>query len=109
MLAMVTGGSRGIGKAIALDLAAAGYDLILTYNSKKDAALAVVAAVESKGRKAMAVQLDVSKGEACERAVEELVKEQGCPDALINNAGITKDGLFAMMSRESWEGVLDTN
>jgi 3-oxoacyl-[acyl-carrier protein] reductase len=109
MLALVTGGSRGIGKAIALDLAAAGYDLILTYNSKKDAALEVVAAVESKGRKALAVQLDVSAADACEKAVEELVKQHGCPDVLVNNAGMTKDGLFAMMSRDSWDAVLDTN
>src|SRR3712207_5107136 len=108
-LALVTGGSRGIGRAIALDLAGAGFDLILTYNTKHEAAAEVVAAIESKGRKAWAVQLDVAAGEATEKRVTELVTEHGCPDALVNNAGICKDGLFPMMSRDSWESVIDTN
>jgi 3-oxoacyl-[acyl-carrier protein] reductase len=108
-LALVTGGSRGIGRAIALDLASAGFDLIVTYNTKKDAADAVVAAIEAKGRKACAVQLDVAAGEVAEKRVTDLVTEHGCPDALINNAGITKDGLFPMMSRDSWENVINTN
>jgi 3-oxoacyl-[acyl-carrier protein] reductase len=108
-LALVTGASRGIGRAIALDLAKAGYDLILTCRSQRDAALEVAKLVEALGRIAHVALLDVAAKEAAEAVVTQLITEHGCPDALVNNAGITHDGMFAMMSRDSWDSVIDTN
>lgn len=109
ILALVTGGSRGIGKAIVEALAAAGYDLILTYNSRKDAAEEVAEWVRGLDRQCHVVQLDVGAAAAAEETVKGLVKDIGCPDALINNAGIVRDDLFAMMGRDSWSSVIDTN
>ncbi len=108
-LAMVTGASRGIGRAIALDLARAGFDLIVTYHSRKDAALEVKGAIEALGREATVVELDIGSGAAAEEIVTALVVEKGCPDALVNNAGLARDALFAMMSRDSWDAVIATN
>lgn len=108
-LAMITGASRGIGRAIALDLAEAGFDAIITYRARRESAEEVAGLIRDKGRTCHVVELDVGSGEACENRVTELVGELGCPDALVNNAGVTKDTLFAMMSRESWQSVLDTN
>jgi len=108
-LAFVTGASRGIGRAIALDLAAAGFDLVITYKTKRDAALAVAESIQARGRTAQAVALDLGAGAEAEAQVAELVQQHGCPDALINNAGMTHDGMFAMMSRDSWQDVIDAN
>ena len=108
-LALVTGASRGIGKAIALDLARNGHDIILVFNARGDAAEKVAAEISALGRAAHLAQIDVGKGAAAEEQVAELVKNHGCPDALVNNAGITRDGLFAMMSHESWDAVIATN
>ena len=108
-LALVTGASRGIGRAVALDLAKVGFDLVLNYNTQKEAAEAVAEEIRALGRTAELAQFDVAAGESTEAAVAELVERLGCPDALVNNAGITRDGLFPMMGRESWEKVLATN
>jgi 3-oxoacyl-[acyl-carrier protein] reductase len=108
-LALVTGASRGIGRAIAVDLARAGYDLIVTYLSRRDDALAVQAEIGALGRKAEVAELDVGAGAAAEEKVAALVAQHGCPDALVNNAGLTRDTLFAMMGRESWETVINAN
>jgi len=108
-LALVTGGSRGIGKAICLALADDGYDIIINYHSRREAAEEVAALVGERGRTAHLAQFDVGAGAAAEEAVTALVKDHGCPDALVNNAGITRDGLFAMLGRESWEQVIATN
>ncbi|MBI3179051.1 MAG: 3-oxoacyl-ACP reductase FabG [Deltaproteobacteria bacterium] len=108
-LALVTGASRGIGRAIALDLARAGYDLIATYRARVAQAEEVAAEIGKLGRTAHIVQLDIGGGDATEKQVGELVEKHGCPDALINNAGMTRDGLFAMMGRESWEQVVGAN
>lgn len=108
-LAFVTGASRGIGRAIALDLARAGFDLMITYQSKRDAALEVQQELEALGRKVHVAELDVGAGAAAEEKVQALVTEHGCPDALVNNAGLTRDTMFAMMGRESWSQVIDTN
>ena len=98
--ALVTGGSRGIGKAIAAELAGAGATVVVGYRSGADEAEAV--ASELGGR---AVQADVSQAEDAQR----LVEEAGDVDILVNNAGVTRDGLLARMSDEDWQVVLDTN
>jgi 3-oxoacyl-[acyl-carrier protein] reductase len=98
--ALVTGGSRGIGKAIAAELADAGATVVLGYRSGADEAEGV--ASEIGGR---AVQADVSEAEDAQR----LVEEAGDIDILVNNAGVTRDGLLARMPDEDWRVVLDTN
>lgn len=108
-LALVTGASRGIGRAIALDLARAGFDIVLAYRSQREAALQVGEEIGALGRTVHVVELDVGKGAAAEDKVAALVAEHGCPDALVNNAGVTRDGLFAMMGREAWTEILETN
>jgi 3-oxoacyl-[acyl-carrier protein] reductase len=98
--ALVTGGSRGIGRAIALELAGAGASVVVGYRSGKDEAEAV--AEEAGGR---AVQADVSDAEEAAR----LVADAGEPDVLINNAGLTRDGLLPRMADEDWRDVIETN
>ena len=98
--ALVTGGSRGIGKAIAAELAGAGASVVVGYRSGADEAQAV--ASEIGGR---AVQADVAQAEDAQR----LVEEAGDVDILVNNAGVTRDGLLARMSDDDWRVVLDTN
>jgi 3-oxoacyl-[acyl-carrier protein] reductase len=98
--ALVTGGSRGIGRAIALELAQAGASVTLSYRSGKDEAEEV--AREAGGR---AVQADVSKVDDAKR----LVDEAGELDILVNNAGVTRDGVIARMSDEDWNEVIETN
>ena len=98
--ALVTGGSRGIGRAIAAELAAAGATVVLGYRSGGDEAEGVAA--EIGGR---AVQADVSQPEDAQR----LVEEAGDIDILVNNAGVTRDGLLARMSDDDWRIVVDTN
>jgi 3-oxoacyl-[acyl-carrier protein] reductase len=98
--ALVTGGSRGIGRAIALELGRAGASVVVGYRSGADEAEAV--AQEAGGR---AVQADVSDPEQAKR----LVEEAGDLDILVNNAGVTRDGLLARMSDEDWRTVLETN
>ena len=99
-LALVTGGSRGIGRAIAVELANAGAQVVVGYRSGADEAGQVAA--EIGGR---AVQADVSDPEQAAR----LVEEAGAIDILVNNAGLTRDGLIARMSDEDWRTVIDTN
>jgi 3-oxoacyl-[acyl-carrier protein] reductase len=98
--ALVTGGSRGIGRAIALELGRAGASVVVGYRSGRDEAEAVAA--ESGGR---AVQADVSDADSA----RSLVEDAGDLDILVNNAGITRDGLLARMSDEDWRDVLETN
>jgi 3-oxoacyl-[acyl-carrier protein] reductase len=99
-LALVTGGSRGIGRAIAVELARAGADVVVGYRAGRDEAEAV--AKEIGGR---SVQADVSAPDEAAR----LVEEAGDLDILVNNAGLTRDGLIARMSDEDWRAVIDTN
>lgn len=107
--ALVTGASRGIGRAIALALAAEGADVVVNYAGSEAAAKEVAAEIEAMGRKAFVVQADISSNEAATAMVDEVVKEFGRIDILINNAGITRDGLLMRMKEEDWDAVLTTN
>jgi 3-oxoacyl-[acyl-carrier protein] reductase len=99
-LALVTGASRGIGRAIAEELARAGASVVLGYRSGKDEAEELAAAIGGR-----AVQADVSSSEEAKR----LVAEAGDVDVLVNNAGLTRDGLLARMSDDDWRTVIETN
>ena len=107
--ALVTGASRGIGKAIALKLAAAGANVVVNYRSSIDAVKEVVAEIEALGAKALAVQGDVSDFAAVEKLMEEVVAHFGSIDILVNNAGITKDTLLLRMKEEDFDTVIDIN
>jgi 3-oxoacyl-[acyl-carrier protein] reductase len=107
--ALVTGASRGIGKSIALELAEAGADVAFTYGQSVDAAKSVLAAIESKGVRAMMIQADASDFAAAQATIDEIVKTWGGIDILVNNAGITRDGLILRMTEEQWDAVIQTN
>ena len=107
--ALVTGASRGIGRAIALALAAEGADIAVNYAGNQAAAEAVAAEIEAMGRKALIIQADISSNEAATAMVEHVAKELGRVDILVNNAGITRDGLLMRMKEADWDAVLTTN
>ncbi len=107
--ALVTGASRGIGKAIALALAAKGYAVALNYAGNAAAADAVKAEIEAAGGKAFTIQGDVSKAEDVDRIFKAVKDEFGGLDVLVNNAGITRDGLLIRMKEENWDAVLSTD
>ena len=108
-VALVTGASRGIGKAIALMLAENGADIAVNFAGSTAAAEAVAAEIEKMGRKAILVQGDVSKADVCVEIVDKVVSELGHIDILVNNAGITRDTLLLRMKEEDWDAVLNTN
>ena len=108
-VALVTGASRGIGAAVAKRLAAGGAVVAINYAGRADAAAEVVAAIESHGGTATAFQADVSDPAACAALVDDVVARFGRIDVLVNNAGITRDGLLVRMSDDDWRAVLDTN
>jgi 3-oxoacyl-[acyl-carrier protein] reductase len=108
-VALVTGASRGIGAAIAETLAREGFDVAVGYGSDVDGAARTVAAVTAAGRRAIALQADVSDETEAGELVEAAEAELGPLDAIILNAGITRDGLFMRMSTEDWRAVIDTN
>lgn len=108
-IAVVTGGSRGIGRAICLHLARSGATVIVNYVSRPDAAEATVAAIKENGGNGAAYQFNVSDADQVQAAFKKIVADFGRVDILVNNAGITRDGLVAMMKEESWDEVLDTN
>ncbi len=107
--AVVTGGSRGIGRAIALQLAEKGANVVVNYTSREDAALAVVREIEAMGVSGMAVKADVSKGEEVENLVNEVLNTFGSIDILVNNAGITRDNLIMRMTEQDFDDVISTN
>ncbi len=107
--ALVTGGSRGIGRAIVLRLATQGADVAFTYKGNADAAAKTVAAVEALGRRALAIQGDASLAETAEPVVKAVLEAFGKIDILVNNAGVTRDDLIMRMSAEAWREVLETN
>lgn len=108
-IAVVTGGSRGIGAAIAKKLASRGMTVIINYCGSEDRALAVKSAIEAAGGQAEAWRCDVSDCGQCEAFVKAVMKKYGRIDVLVNNAGITRDGLMMCMSDENFSRVIDTN
>jgi 3-oxoacyl-[acyl-carrier protein] reductase len=107
--ALVTGGSRGIGRAIALRLAEQGADVAFSYRGNEAAAKETAAAIEGFGGKAVMIQADHSQPEAGDIVVKAALEAFGKVDILVNNAGITRDDLIMRMSLEAWQSVIDTN
>jgi 3-oxoacyl-[acyl-carrier protein] reductase len=106
---LVTGSSRGIGRAIALRLANAGYDLVLHCRSRREEAEQVRAEIEASGRGARVLQFDISDRAACVAALEADVAAHGAYYGVVCNAGLTRDGAFPALSDEDWDQVLRTN
>ena len=106
---LVTGGSRGIGKAAALACAREGAHIIINYAGNVKAAEETVKEISDLGQKCLAVQADISKLADVERLIEEATAEFGKIDILVNNAGITRDGLLMRMKEEDWDAVIETN
>lgn len=107
--ALVTGASRGIGRSIALQLAEEGYNVAVNYAGNKDKAEAVVAEIKDKGVEAFAIQADVANPDEVKDMIQEVVKQFGSLDALVNNAGITRDNLLMRMKEQEWDDVINTN
>ena len=107
--AIVTGGSRGIGRAIAKELASRGANVAFNYTRNREMADELVAELQGSGARAKAFQADVTDFAASEAMVKAVKTEFGSIDYLVNNAGITRDKLIMMMSKEDWDAVIDTN
>jgi len=107
--ALVTGGSRGIGKAIGLRLARQGADVAFSFRGNAEAAKATVDEIESIGTKALAIQGDVKDPASAETVVKAALDAFGKVDILVNNAGVTRDDLIMRMSEDAWREVLETN
>ena len=108
-VAIVTGSSRGIGRAIAVELARQGCIVVVNYAANAALAEEVVALIAREGGEACAVQADVTLGPQAQALVDAAVAAYGTVDILVNNAGITRDTLLMRMSEEDWDAVLDTN
>jgi 3-oxoacyl-[acyl-carrier protein] reductase len=106
---LVTGSSRGIGRAIALRLAQAGFDIVLHCRSRRDEAQAVQAQIEALGRQARILQFDVAERSACREQLEADVEAHGAYYGVVCNAGLTRDGAFPALSEEDWDLVMRTN
>ena len=106
---IVTGGTRGIGRAIALELARRGADVAINYAKSADAAESLKAEIEAMGQRALAVQCDVASTEAAAEMVKQTKEAFGRIDYLVNNAGITRDNLILRMKEDDWDAVMDTN
>ncbi|MDO4298096.1 MAG: 3-oxoacyl-[acyl-carrier-protein] reductase [Lachnospiraceae bacterium] len=107
--ALVTGGGRGIGRAIALTLAEYGADVAVNYSGSREKAEQTAGEIRAMGRQAVAIQADVSRQEDCVRMFQEVSTAFGGIDILVNNAGITRDNLAVRMSGEEFDQVIDTN
>ncbi|GIP36765.1 3-oxoacyl-[acyl-carrier-protein] reductase FabG [Paenibacillus sp. J31TS4] len=108
-IALVTGASRGIGRAIALELAEAGADVVVNYAGSEAAADETVRLIEEKGRRSFKVKADVSSAEQVDAMVKQTLDEFGRLDILVNNAGITRDNLIMRMKEEEFDAVIATN
>jgi 3-oxoacyl-[acyl-carrier protein] reductase len=107
--AIVTGGTRGIGKAIVEELAKRGANVAFNYSKSADEAEKLLSAIEAAGGKAFAAQCDVANTEAAADFVKQVAAEFGTVDLLVNNAGITRDQLMLRMKEDDWDAVIDTN
>ena len=108
-VALVTGASRGIGRQIALTLAAQNAFVIVNYNGSKDKAEETVSEIKTAGGDAVSYKCNVSDFEECQQMITAIIKEYKHIDILVNNAGITRDGLIMKMSEDEYDAVLDTN
>lgn len=108
-IAVVTGGARGIGRAIALALAEEGAEVVINYHHSEERSMAVKEEIEARAGKAAVMQCDVSDYESCERFVSAVAEMYGRIDIWVNNAGITKDQLLMRMSEEAFDEVIETN
>lgn len=108
-VALITGASRGIGRACAIKMAELGADVAVNYSSNRALAEEVVKQILNMGRKAVAIQADVSKQKEAEDMVKRTIEALGSLDILVNNAGVTRDALLIRMKEEEWSRVLDTN
>ncbi|MGL4500089.1 MAG: SDR family NAD(P)-dependent oxidoreductase, partial [Planktothrix sp.] len=108
-VAIITGGSRGIGRAAALALAAEGAKVVVNYASSSTAAEGVVAEITQAGGEAIALQADVSKADQVDTLFNKVTEIWGRVDVLVNNAGITRDTLLIRMKPEDWQAVIDLN
>lgn len=108
-LALVTGASRGIGRAIAIELAKSGYDIVINYAGNTEAAQKTVDDIKALGVEAQAYKFDVSNMEEVEKNIAEIFEKFGRIDILVNNAGITRDDLFIRMTQDKWADVINTN
>ncbi|NBC65235.1 MAG: 3-oxoacyl-[acyl-carrier-protein] reductase [Bacteroidetes bacterium] len=106
---LVTGGSRGIGKSIALTLAKAGANVAITYASSADAAAEVVKNIEDEGVKGISYQADAVQFDRAEEVISDIVENWGSLNVVVNNAGITKDNLILRMDEKAWDDVITTN
>ncbi len=107
-IAVVTGGSRGIGRAIAVELAAHGYEVVITYKANDEAAEETLRLIREAGGNGEALKFDVGNAAEAEEKINELLGRRERIDVLVNNAGVTADGLFLMMPRKDWDAVIDT-
>ncbi|MAR06508.1 MAG: 3-oxoacyl-[acyl-carrier-protein] reductase [Cyanobium sp. NAT70] len=107
--ALVTGGGRGIGRAIAFALAASGAEVVVNYSSSAEAAEEVVRLITEKGEKAYAVQANVSIEDEVDGLIKTVLERSGRLDVLVNNAGITRDGLLMRMKTSDWQAVINLN
>ncbi|MGD9214264.1 MAG: 3-oxoacyl-ACP reductase FabG [Desulfobacteraceae bacterium] len=108
-IAIVTGASKGIGRAVSVELAARGYEVIINYRSDHKGAQETLAAVENLGARGRLACFDVTDAQASLTILEKLADEYESLDVLVNNAGITADALFVMMSKKSWDRVIHTS
>ena len=108
-VALVTGGGRGIGRAISLELAKSGFHVAVAFRANLKAAEETVESIRRAGGQGETVRFDVADREEAEKEIEELLTRHGSVDVLVNNAGETADSLFALMSHEEWTKVLDTS
>ena len=107
--ALVTGASRGIGRAVALALAEEGAEVVVNYASSSEAAEAVVTEIQSKGGSAYALKADVADEDSVDELIKTVLKTSGRIDVLVNNAGITRDGLLMRMKTQDWQAVINLN